>query len=304
MDSKVVAWVSEFFLGRTQRFKVKEQLSYEVSVTSGLPQGSLLGPLLFLDYVSDIWKNIEWTIRLFPDDCVIYRKIINNEDIEKLQKDLDRLGEWTAENSIQINPSKCKAVRFTTALVKNPLNYTLGDQLIPEASICKYLGIILRSDLIWADHVNYTVKKAWKALPFDNAYTQKGNSSTKSLAYTTLVRPILEYGAACWDPYREGHIHALDTVQKKEAKFAYHVNESNWETLSQRRKLSRTCAVFKAYSGERAWKAIVDRLQRPNYLRRLIMNGKSGTRGKGRISGNIPLWIGPSAFRTGCVQKF
>jgi len=137
VDSKVVAWVSEFFLGRTQRFKVKEQLSYEVSVTSGLPQGSLLGPLLFLDYVSDIWKNIEWTIRLFPDDCVIYRKIINNEDIEKLQKDLDRLGEWTAENSIQINPSKCKAVRFTTALVKNPLNYTLGDQLIPEASICK-----------------------------------------------------------------------------------------------------------------------------------------------------------------------
>jgi hypothetical protein len=95
---------------------------------------------------------------------------------------------------------------------------------------------------------------------------KKGNSSTKSLAYTTLVRPILEYGAACWDPYREGKIYALNRVQNKAAKFAYHMSESNWETLSQRRKIARICAVFKAYSGERAWKFIGDRLQRPNYL--------------------------------------
>jgi hypothetical protein len=62
-------------------------------------------------------------------------------------------------------------------------------------------------------------------------------------------------------PYREGQIHALDRVQKKAAKFAYHSNESNWETLSQRRKISRICALFKAYSAERAWKAIGERLQ-------------------------------------------
>jgi hypothetical protein len=83
------------------------------------------------------------------------------------------------------------------------------------------------------------------------------------------VRPILEYGAACWDPYREGQIYALDMVQKKAAKFAYHMSESNRETLSQRRKISRICALFKAYSGERAWKFIGYRLQRPNYLRRI-----------------------------------
>jgi len=111
---------------------------------------------------------------LFADDCVIYRKIINNENIEKLQEDLDRLGEWEAENVMKINPSKCKAVRFTRARVKDPLNYTLGDQLIPEASSCKYLGIILRSHLSWADHVNYTVKKAWKALHFIMRILKKG----------------------------------------------------------------------------------------------------------------------------------
>jgi len=83
---------------------------------------------------------------------------------------------------------------------------------------------------------------------------KKRNSVTESLAYTTLGRPILEYGAACWDPYRERQIfvHALDRLQKKAAKFAYHTNESNWEKLSQRRIISSICALFKAYSGERA----------------------------------------------------
>jgi hypothetical protein len=98
---------------------------------------------------------------------------------------------------------------------------------------------------------------------------KKGKNSTNSLAYTKLVRPILEYGAACWDPYRGGQIHALDRVQKKAAKFPHHTNKSNWETFSQCRKISRICALFKAYSGERAWKAICDRLKRPNYLSRV-----------------------------------
>ena len=131
-----------------------------------------------------------------------------------MQKDLDRLGEWAAENETKINPGKCKAVRFTRTSVKNPPNYTLGVQLIPEASSCKYLGIILCSELNWADHVNYTTKKAWKALNFIMRILKKGNSSTKYLAYTTLVRSILQYVAACWDPYREGKTHSLKRVHK------------------------------------------------------------------------------------------
>jgi len=85
----------------------------------------------------------------------------------------------------------------------------------------------------------------------------------------SLVRPILEYGAACCDPYREGQVIAIDRVQKKAAKFAHHANSPNWETLASRRKLSRIYALFKAYSGEWAWKAIGDRLQRPYYLSRV-----------------------------------
>ena len=93
VDCRVVVWIRKFLLGRTQRVRVGEHLSEEVRATSGVPQGSVLGLLLFLAYVNDISMNIESIIRLFADDCVIYRKMIKKEDIEKLQKDLDRLGE-------------------------------------------------------------------------------------------------------------------------------------------------------------------------------------------------------------------
>jgi hypothetical protein len=85
----------------------------------------------------------------------------------------------------------------------------------------------------------------------------------------SLVRPILGNGAACWDSYREGEKRALDREQKKAAKFAHHSNSPNCETLASRRKLSRICALFRAYSGDRAWKAIGDRLKRLHYFSRV-----------------------------------
>ena len=91
----------------------------------------------------------------------------------------------------------------------------------------------------------------------------------KSLACKSLVRPIFEYGAACWDPYRECQLSALDRVQNKVAKFAHHSGGSDWVSLAQRRKIARMCALYKAYTGERAWKAIGDRLQAPSYLSRV-----------------------------------
>ena len=80
----------------------------------------------------------------------------------------------------------------------------------------------MRSNLNWAGHVNYMVKKAWKALHFLLCILKKGKMSTKSLAYMTLVCPILECGAAYLDLYREGHIYVLDRLQKKVAKFAHY----------------------------------------------------------------------------------
>jgi hypothetical protein len=92
---------------------------------------------------------------------------------------------------------------------------------------------------------------------------------TECLAYMSLVHPIFEYEAVCWDPYREGQIIALDHVQRKAAKSANLTNVSDWETLAQLRTVAHLCALFKAYTGERAWKATGIHLQRPDYLSRV-----------------------------------
>ena len=93
VDSMLVVWVREFLLSRTRRVRVGGQLSKEVKVISGVPQGSVFGPLLFPVYVNNIWRNIDLSVRLLSDDCIIYRKITNKNYIEKLKKDLYTLGE-------------------------------------------------------------------------------------------------------------------------------------------------------------------------------------------------------------------
>ena len=134
-------WVKEFLLGRSQGVRVDGKLSEEVRGTSGVPQGSVLGPLLFLAYVNDIWRNIESNIQLFADDCIIDRKIMDSSYIDRLQMDQKRLGEWAVENEMKINPGKSKAVSFTKGRVKERISYYIGDQLISEANSFKYFGI-------------------------------------------------------------------------------------------------------------------------------------------------------------------
>jgi hypothetical protein len=101
VDSRVVVWIREFLLGRTQRVRVGGHLSEEVRVTSGVPQGSVLGPLLFLAYVNDISRNIKSTIRLFADDRDIYWKIINKEDrkVAERSEQTGGVGGWKCDEN-------------------------------------------------------------------------------------------------------------------------------------------------------------------------------------------------------------
>ena len=120
--------IREFVLSRSQRVTVGRQLSEEVRVTSGVPQGSVLDPLIFLVYLNDIWSNLELTIKLFTDDCVIYRKIVSDSDIRHVADRYGQTGEWAVENGVNISAGKSKAVSFTRDRLTDPLFILGGPQ--------------------------------------------------------------------------------------------------------------------------------------------------------------------------------
>ena len=158
------------------------------------------------------WSKL---LNFYAHDCTLYRKIANFCDIENLQIDLDRLGEWAIENVMKINPDKAKALRFTWARLKDPLNYFVQEQRIPEASSCKYLGKMLRSFWSWVFQFNYTAQKAWEAFNFVTCVLKMGSSNKTSFVYMSLGFSILEYEASCWDPCSEGEITALHLCRRK-----------------------------------------------------------------------------------------
>jgi len=129
-----------------------------------------------------------------------------------------------------------------------------------------------------ADHVNYTLRKAWKALHFIMLILKNGNNNTKRFSDTALGRPILEYRAVCWDPYSEGQVSVFNRMQNRVADFANNIDESIWETLAQRRIIARICALLKVYTGGRAWKARGNRLLKPCYIYRDDPNRQIRTR--------------------------
>jgi len=188
--------------------------------------------------------------------------------VVKVQTERYRCGDWAGGNEMKINPNKIKALSFTTARVKDTINHSLGEQKVPEVICYNYVGIMIRNDLSWNDQGNFTVQKVLRDLHFVMRIVQKGNKNAKSLAYTSPARPILEYGAACWDPYRECQVSALDPTQNRSAKFVQLSGGSDWESLAQLRKIARICTLYKAYTGDRTWKAIGDRLQAPSHLNR------------------------------------
>ncbi|PNF22847.1 hypothetical protein B7P43_G18087 [Cryptotermes secundus] len=111
--------------------------------------------------------------------------------------------------------------------------------------------------LVFEGIERFVPHKILKQNPDPEYYNKEVKRLKVKLAYTSLVRPILEYGAGCWDPYRECQITALDRVQNKAAKFAHYTGGSVWESLAQRRMTARMCALYKGYNGDRAWKDIL-----------------------------------------------
>ena len=213
IDGPLLLWFGNFLKNRQQRVTIRGTFSTWSPVTSGVPQGTILGPTLFLLYVNDIPNVVTSSIKMFADDTKIYREINNAEDTLALQSDLDCLENWTRSWQVKFNPLKCEVMRITHKQEKSKHTYHLSNKELKSVRSCKDLGVNVSSDLSWSNHVDAIVNKANKVVGLLKRTVGNENREIFSMLYKSLVRPILEYACLVWSPYLVKDKLAIEKVQ-------------------------------------------------------------------------------------------
>ena len=260
--NSLLNWARSFLIGRNQRVLVEGNASTPTSVKSGVPQGTVLGPLFFLVYINDISKGLTpgTKIRLFADDSLLYRTINSPHDSATLQKDLNTLQNWEQKWKMEFHPGKCQTLRITNKI--NPIisTYHIHDIPISDTPSAKYLGVILDSKLTWKEQYRSISRKCNNTLAFLRRNLPPNcPRQVREKSFNTLVRPSAEYGCQVWDPHYQTDIQYLEKIQKRGARFATnnfcmeHGNsEKNlknlgWNTLEERRLQLKLTTFKKAH---------------------------------------------------------
>ena len=249
-------WIEDFLSGRSQQVVVDGMFSETAPVTSGVPQGSVLGPILFLTFINDMPECVTSRCRLFADDSIVYRVTNNTHDCAKLQDDLASLEEWERKWGMEFNPSKCNILHVSRKKKPHLNLYNLKGTVLEAVDTATYLGVIVAKDLAWNHHVHKTVSKGTRALGFIKRNIRTSYQAVKELAYNTLVRPTLEYASTVWSPHQKELIKSLEMVQRRAARYvlrAYDRKDSvtdmlktlKWETLEERRLKARAVMGYR-----------------------------------------------------------
>ena len=183
---------------------------------SGVPQGSVLGPCLFLAYINDLPGKVNSNTRLFADDTAMDRNINSENDVEILQTDLEALGVWEGQWDMEFHPGKCEVL--TASRKKEPTatgEYYLHGHKLGKVTSAKYLGVTIQGDGRWNKHIEDTVNKGNRSLGFIRRNLRIGSKTIKELAYKALVRPGLEYAASIWDPHEQKYIFKISKKFKE-----------------------------------------------------------------------------------------
>ena len=259
LNPSLLAWIHGYLAGRTQTVVVGGEQSTSLPVISGVPQGSVLGPLLFIIYVNDLTTVISpySKVSMFADDIALYRSITADADYLQLQSDITAINFWVLENHLSFNVGKCCTMFVTrkSNLHSNlPPPLFLGNTALTQVDSVKYLGITFTTDLSWSLHISNINAKTRKLLGL--LYRRFYFCSTPVLLtlYTSFIRPHLEYASQVWDPYLRKDINMLRSTET----FALRVATKNWScspanlhsllnlpTLSDRRHVAKLSHLFK-----------------------------------------------------------
>jgi len=234
--------------------------SESVHVDSGVPQGTVMGPLLFLMYINDLPDSVLSHVRLFADDCLLYRPVKTLEDQIKLQQDLNALSKWSDTWGMKFNPSKCYILSTCKGNKLNPYLYSLCGCVLSNVQNSTYLGVTISENLQWNNHISAISAKACKILGFLRRNLKGCPRDLKQLAYFSLIRSKLEYASAIWDPHLEKDKDILNRTQRRGARFVcndYKRDSSvtamletlKWDTLEERRRKARITLMDKIVGG-------------------------------------------------------
>jgi hypothetical protein len=188
------------------------------NVTSGILQGSVLGPILFVIYINDLPDTVESDSYLFADDTKIFRIIKGEDDKEILQDDFTKLEEWSGKWLLKFHPEKCKHMKISKSKNEETNTYKLLGQDIETVTQEKYIGVIIDSELTFENHLCEKVKKATSIFAAMRRTFKYLDTKSILVIYNTLVRTHLDYASSVSAPYKMKYIEKIESVQKRVTK--------------------------------------------------------------------------------------
>ena len=253
---QVSDWIEAWLTDRRQRVVIDGVPSEWCPVTSGVPQGSVLGPLLFLIYINDIDAGLISKMSKFADDTKLGVNAADPLEVEGLRRDLERIGEWSERWQMPFNTSKCHVMHVG---VQNAgADYTLLGSPVASTPMELDLGVIMTNDFKFSAQCIAAERKAQKILGYVKRVFIHRNSHTVMTLYKTLVRPLLEYAAQFWSPTYRCDVERLERVQARATKLIPEIRNMGYErrlaaldlfTLEQRRLRGQLIETFKIVRG-------------------------------------------------------
>ena len=212
----VLNWVRDFLSDRSQYVSIHGECSSDIPVTSGVPQGSVLGPTLFIYFINDLPQVVSTSIKIFADDTKAYIPLNSVSDSIKLQETIDCLVEWSDKWLLKFNNSKCKVLHLGK---NNPCyNYTIHEDSVVnnlEVTTCeKDLGVHIDPLLNFNDHIDFIVNKSRSISGLIMRIITFKSPDIMVPLFKSLIRPILEYANAVWCPYKRKHIDRIEAIQR------------------------------------------------------------------------------------------
>ena len=259
LNEFILKWICDYLTQRKQRVVVNGQTSETLPVLSGVPQGSVIGPLLFFIYIDGVTSvplSVGSQLTVYAYDILLYRPISCQSDFAALQDDINKLDTGVNTNYLQFNTSKCKYM-VVSRKISDITSATLIMQghHLERVECLKYLGLLLSTDLSWTAHVESVCSKARKLLGLlYRKYYQYAEPQILLQLYISLVRPHLEYASPVWNPYLQKNINTLEEVQKfalrmcskqRDQAYSQLLQLFNIPTLSECRLYLDLCTMFK-----------------------------------------------------------